>query len=76
MRIKLDLSHLGIIDLDQKRALECYFDERLFSQRKSFSEYYIDVSEVELDIDIGDLMILSDQFNVSVGGDSVIIEEY
>lgn len=75
-RINLDLSRLGIIDLDQKRALECYIDERLFRQRKSFSEYYVDSQGVELEIDIKDLMILAEKFSVMVNYDSVILEEY
>ena len=73
--ITIDLGQLGIVDLAQKQALECYIDERLFRQRKSFSEYYIDTNEVKLSINIKDLMILADQFDVVVSYDSVILRD-
>ena len=75
MNIKIELN-LGIIDSDQKRVLECYIDARFIRQRKSYSEYYVDINGAELDLDIKDLMILGEQFNVSVHSDSVTIEEY
>ena len=74
-KTKVDLYALGIIDLEQKRALECYVDERLFRQRKSFSEYYIDVRSVDVVIDIRDLMILSEQFDITISCDSVILRD-
>ena len=73
--IKLELS-LGIIDEDQKRTLEDYIDTRFIRQRKSYSEYYVDINGVTLDLDIKDLMILGEQFKVLVHSDSVTIEEY
>ena len=73
--ITLYLGMLGIIDLDQKRALECYIDERLFRQIKSFSGYYVDINEIDLEIDIKDLMVLADQFNVIVSYGSVILKD-
>ncbi len=58
---------LGIFEGDKKRALEDYVDSRAFRQRKSYDEYYCDWREVELNLDIRDLMILAENFIVTVG---------
>lgn len=69
--IKLELSGLGIIDINEKTALEDYVDSRAFRQRKQFAEYYVDWQDVNLEIDIRDLMILAEIFNVEVYEQSV-----
>lgn len=75
MKTRLELGTLGIIDGDKKRKLEDYIDSRLFRQRKSYDEYYIDVTNYNVDIEIGDLMIIAEAFKVIVLADSVIITE-
>jgi hypothetical protein len=64
---------LGIIDGDQKRRLECYVDSRFFRQRKSYDEYYVDVDYVSFELSIDDLMILAEQFTVTVTANSVAL---
>lgn len=73
--VDLKLHSLGIISGDSKRQLEVYVDSRLFSQRKSYDEYYVDVDEVKIRMDIKDLFILSDKFEVRVGDGWVELEE-
>ena len=74
IRIKLDLSAIGIIEGDDKRALENYVDVRCFDQRKNYDEYYINTDNHELIIDIKDLMILAENFIVKVGSDAVYLD--
>lgn len=71
--MKLELE-IGIISGDDKRALENYVHPSYFRQRKSYDEYYIDTQSVDIKLDINDLMILAENFNVAVGIDSVIIQ--
>jgi hypothetical protein len=74
--IRFDLGNLGIIEGREKRILECYVDERLFRQRKSYDEYYVDVSNAEVKADLSALMLLAETFKVSVGIDCVMISQY
>jgi len=69
--IKLELGGLGIIDTVERMALEDYVDSRVFRQRKQFAEYYVDCQDVNLELDIRDLMILAERFNVVVHEQSV-----
>ena len=73
--LRIELGSLGIIEGNKKRFLENYIDERLFRQRKSFDEYYIDVTSINLNIDLGLLMILAEQFKVIVLEDCVILSD-
>lgn len=73
MKVRLELGNLGIISGEQKRALECYVDARAFSQRKSYDEYYVDLINFECVLDLRDLMILAESFEIIVTEDSVII---
>ncbi len=73
MKARLELGVLGIISGEQRRALECYIDARAFRQRKSFDEYYVDLTNVELELDLRDLMILAERFKVIVLEDAIII---
>ena len=75
MKVRLELGSLGIISGEQRRALECYIDARAFRQRKSFDEYYIDLTNVELGLDLRDLMILAERFKVIVLKDAIIIAD-
>ena len=70
MRTNLVLK-IGIIEGDDKRALENYVDSRFFRQRKQYDEYYIDVDDVDLKLDVNDLRILADNFKVQVFSDYV-----
>lgn len=73
--VDLQLHKLGIIGGDAKRQLEVYVDSRLFSQRKDYDEYTINVNEVKIRMDIKDLFILSNSFDVRVGDGWVELEE-
>ena len=73
--VDLKLGRLGIINGNAKRQLEVYVDSRLFSQRKDYDEYQVDTDEVKIRMDIKDLFILSDKFNVRVGDGWVELEE-
>ena len=65
----------GIICGDDKRVLEEYVDSRNFTQRKAYDEYYIVNNNVEINLDLGLLMILAEQFKIIVGADEVEIAE-
>lgn len=73
--VDLKLGRLGIINGNAKRQLEVYVDSRLFSQRKDYDEYQVDTDEVKIRMDIKDLFILSDKFDVRVGNGWVELEE-
>jgi hypothetical protein len=75
MKTRFELGTLGVIEGDHKRMLENYIDERLFRQRKSYDEYYIDVTSYEVDIELGDLMLLGETFKVVVLEDAIIIAD-
>lgn len=75
MKVRLELGTLGIISHQQKATLECYVDTRLFRQRKTFDEYYVDTTNCEVDIELGDLMILGELFKVIVLYDAIIIAD-
>lgn len=51
MKTGLELGSLGIISGEQKQALECYVDTRVFSQCKSYDEYYVDLINFECVLD-------------------------
>ena len=70
LSVNLDL---GIISGEKKRALECYVDSRYFTQRKSYDEYYVVADNVSADLGINDLMILAENFTVTITVDSVDI---
>lgn len=75
MKIKVHLSRLGIISGESKRLLEDYVDTRAFSQRKSYDEWVVDWSDIELDLDLRDLFILYERFDVRVGKGWIELEE-
>ena len=64
-----------IICGDDKRELEEYLDSRNFTQHKSYDEYYIVNNNVEINLDLGLLMILAEHFKISVGTDEVEIAD-
>lgn len=73
MKTRLELGNLGIISGEKKRALECYVDPRAFRQRKSYDEYYVDLTNFECVLDLRDLMILAEDFEITVTEDSVVV---
>ena len=75
MKTRLELGGLGIISGKQRRSLECYVDARAFRQRKTFDEYYVDLSNFERELGLGDLMILAEHFKIIVLEDSVIVSD-
>ena len=72
MKTLVDLE-FSIIDGDTMRLLENYLDTRIFEQRKSFDEYYVMTSQVEMEVNLGILMILSEGVHVEVYKDSVTL---
>ncbi len=77
MKAKVHLSRLGIISGESKRLLEGYVDTRLFSQYKSYDVWYIQdyTKPLELDMDLRDLFILSERFEIRVGNGWIELEE-
>ncbi len=75
MKTKVHLSRLGIISGDSKRLLEAYVDTRAFSQRKCYDEWVVDWCAIDLDLDLRDLFILSERFDIRVGNGWVELEE-
>lgn len=72
----IELGSLGLLSGDDKRALENYVHPSYFRQRKSYDEYYVDVTNLDLDLDLRDLQILADDFKVRILSDGhVIISE-
>ena len=69
--MKLYVGCLSLISGDEKRFLETYLNPVLFRQRKSYDEYYVDVSEVEVNLSLAELMKLSEWFDVTVHSDHV-----
>mgnify|MGYP003646193876 CR=1 FL=1 len=75
MKTKLHFERLGIISGESKRLLEDYVDTRYFSQRKSYDEWVVDYDEIELSLDLKDLFILSERFEIRVGDGWIELEE-
>jgi len=69
----LELGSLEIVDGDSKRKLENYVNPQFFRQRKTYDEYYIDVTNVEIDLDFNDLTILAEDFIVKVLHDGHVV---
>lgn len=69
--MKLYIGRLSVVSGNEKRFLETYLNPALFRQRKSYDEYYIDVSEVEVNLSLSELMKLSEWFDVTVHSDHV-----
>ena len=66
---------LGIISGEQKRIIEPYLDARLFRQRKTYDEYYVDIDVIEGNFSIRDLMILAEGFDIEVKSNRIVISE-
>ena len=73
-KIKLGLGRLGIIAGEDKRQLENYVHPMYFRQRKSYDEYYIDTNSVDIELDINDLHILAETFEVTVTRNIVVLD--
>ena len=65
-KIQLEMGAIGIIEGQHKRSLECYIDERLFTQRKTYDEYYLSSKSETVELGLQDLMILAESFKVKV----------
>jgi len=77
MKTEIHFERLGIISGESKRLLEDYVDTRLFSQRKSYDEWYVEQYTIpwEADLDLKDLFILSEKFDIRVGDGWIELEE-
>ena len=73
-KIQIDTSCLGIIEGDEKRFLSAYVDERSFTQRKNYDEYYVESDGVLKELEVSDLCIMAEHFKVVVDIDLVILE--
>lgn len=74
--VRVELGSMGILEGDKKRFLEEYIDERHFRQRKSYDEYYVIPTAVEVNLDLGLLMIIAERLSVRVCSDAIIISQY
>ena len=70
--VKFDM---GIVEGNIVRFLENYFDSRIFEQRKSYNEYHITTDEVEVEMSLEILTILSEQVKVVVEHNYVLLGE-
>jgi len=70
--IRLELQ-LGIIEGCVKRQLENYIDERLFRQRKTFDEYIIDETNIVINTDLKELLIMAEYVKVRILPDCVML---
>lgn len=71
--IRFELGTLGIVEGDEKRILEAFIGEESFTRRKNYDEFYCRVTTKEVDVDIKDLMWISEHFRVLVVSDAIII---
>ena len=71
MKVNVDI---GMIDGESKRGIERYFDKSAFKQRKSYDEYYFDVRDIEIDLDLSDLVEMSHYVQVSVACGELYLE--
>jgi hypothetical protein len=69
----LELGSLGIVGGDDKRALENYVSPAYFRQRKTYDEYYIDVTNIQIALNFKDLTILAENFIVRVLEDGHVV---
>ena len=74
MKVKIELNE-GIVTGDTKRLLEQYNTGLVFTQRKSYDEYYSRTG-CEVDIDLEVLSLISEKVNVEVQGDVISITEH
>ena len=77
MKTKVCFERLGVISGESKRLLEDYVDTRYFSQRKSYDEWWIAdyTTLLELELELSDLFILSEKFEIRVGDGWIELEE-
>ena len=68
--------NLGIITGEQKRSIERYVDSRFFEQRKTYDEFYVRTPTAEFNLHLNDLMILAEDFQVSVLSNSIQISDW
>jgi hypothetical protein len=74
MKVKMNLD-TGIVSGCTKRLLEQYNTGIVFTQRKSYDEYYSSTAtEVETSLEV--LSLISERLNVEIQGDEIIITEH
>lgn len=74
MKVKMNLE-TGITSGCTKRLLEQYNTGIVFSQRKSYDEYY-SKTDNEVDTSLEVLSLISERLRVEIQGDEVVISEY
>lgn len=74
MKVKVELDE-GIVTGCTKRFLEQYNTGLVFTQRKSYDEYY-SKTEKEVDMSIEVLSLISERLSVEVQGDVISISEH
>ena len=74
MKVKIKLE-TGIVSGCTKRLLEQYNTGIVFTQRKSYDEYYSETHQ-EVDTSLEVLSLISERLSVEVQGDEIIITEH
>ena len=74
MKVTFELNE-GIASGCTKRLLEQYNTGIVFTQRKSYDEYY-SRTEKEVDTTLEVLSLISERLNVEVQGDTILITEH
>jgi hypothetical protein len=73
MKVKFELDE-GIVTGNVKRLIEQYNTGIVFTQRKSYDEYY-SKTEQEVDTTLEVLSLISERLDVEVDGDVIVITE-
>lgn len=71
--------NLGLLTLEECLILQQYIPEVVFTQRKSYDEYFVDQHGLfnEIPLSLPDLVELGKVFDITIGGEySVVIESY
>lgn len=74
MKTRFELGTIGILSGEAKRVLENYTGD-IFTQRKIYDEYYINVTSCDVYVELGELMALSEVFAINVWIDALILSE-
>jgi hypothetical protein len=74
MKTRFELGTIGILSGEAKMVLEKYTGD-IFTQRKTYDEYYVNVTSCNVEVELEELMILSEVFVISVWMDALILSE-
>lgn len=74
MKTRFELGTIGILSGEAKRVLENYTGD-IFTQRKTYDEYYVNVTSCNVEVELEGLMVLSEVFAINVWIDALILSD-